>query len=376
MIKKIWPISKLYKLRQEITEMRQETISLYRNQELLISQYQRDVQKKIDKCQDWYTRMSCKLEERCNDLSLQIQDIKLQSPNKSIENQSTIEDIIKDLNTFKDQNLEDQWMTKFGYDNMISSLQLSVVEQIVPGNYERIEKLRNTHSGERCFVIGNGPSLRAADLDILKKNGEFCFASKRINLIFDQTEWRPDIWGASDLDYIEMYQDEIREIRGFPKLICAQSIVRNNIVIEDAVYYPFIQVERNPQWFNEDILRGVHFYGTITCKLINFAVYMGFKEIYLLGVDNTVPIKTNEDGKREYDPKAQNHFSGDYFTEKDMVEMNKSVIDIDKSVAYVTSAYASVKWFCDQLGVRIFNATRGGTLEVYPRVNFDSIRKR
>jgi hypothetical protein len=259
---------------------------------------------------------------------------------------------------------------------MISSLQLAVIEQIVPGNYERIKKLKNTHVGERCFVIGNGPSLRTTDLEILKENGEFCFASKRINLIFNQTEWRPDIWGASDLDYIEMYQDEIREIKEFPKLICAQSIVRNNIVIEDAIYYPFIQVERKPQWFNEDILRGVHFYGTITCKLINFAVYMGFKEIYLLGVDNTFPIKTNEDGKREYDPKAQNHFSGDYFTEKDMVEMNKNVLDIDESVTYITSAYASVKWFCDQLGVKIFNATRGGALEVYPRVDFDSIGKR
>ncbi|RKD34830.1 DUF115 domain-containing protein [Lacrimispora algidixylanolytica] len=351
MIEKIWPVNKLVKLRQEVTELRQETMLLRRESELLNHQFQQGKQ-----------GIEIKFDEKCRSLSEEMQNTK--------------EDILKVLSDSKHETHEDLWMTKFGYDNMISSLQLAVIEQVVPGNYERLSALKNTHAGERCFVIGNGPSLNTADLEILRQNGEFCFASKRINLIFDQTEWRPNIWGASDLDYIEMYQDEIREIKGFPKLICAQSIVRNNIVIEDAVYYPFIQVERQPQWFNEDILRGVHFYGTITCKLINFAVYMGFKEIYLLGVDNTVPIKINEDGKREYDPKAQNHFSGNYFTEKDMVEMNKSVIDIDESVAYVTSAYASVKWFCDQLGVGIFNATRGGTLEVYPRVNFDSIRKR
>lgn len=350
MIEKIWPINKLFKLRQDVTELRQETMEL---------------------CKE-----TMQLRKETEMLNQEIQGTK----GDMLKSLTEIEDGRKKLevlfDSYKSENQKDLWMTKFGYDIMISSLQMAVVEQVVPGNYDRVKKLQNSHMGERCFIIGNGPSLTAADLDVLKENGEFCFASKRINTIFNQTEWRPDIWGASDLDYIEMYQDDIRNIKGFPKLICAQSIVRNNIVFEDAIYYPFIQVERKPQWFNEDILRGVHFYGTITCKLINFAVYMGFKEIYLLGVDNTVPIKMNEDGTREYDPKAQNHFSEDYFTEKDMVDINKNILDIDESAAYVTSAYASVKWFCDQLGVKIFNATRGGILEVYPRVDFDSIEKK
>ena len=32
-------------------------------------------------------------------------------------------------------------------------------------------KYKNLHQGEKCFIIGNGPSLRAEDLQKLYENG-------------------------------------------------------------------------------------------------------------------------------------------------------------------------------------------------------------
>lgn len=75
-------------------------------------------------------------------------------------------------------------------------------------------------------------------------------------MIYDKTSWRPDIWAASDLDYVETYLDEIKEMKGYTKLLCAQVITRQMGIVDDAVYYPFVQMERRPPWFNAVLCLG------------------------------------------------------------------------------------------------------------------------
>ena len=53
-------------------------------------------------------------------------------------------------------------------------------------------------TGKRCFLIGNGPSLRAEDLTRLREAGEITFAFNRIYSIFDQTPWRPNFYISQD----------------------------------------------------------------------------------------------------------------------------------------------------------------------------------
>ncbi len=268
----------------------------------------------------------------------------------------------------------DHWTTRFGYDSLLANLQLAAVEQVAPGNRARLEALKDTHKGEKCFVIGNGPSLKAADLDKLKEKGIFCFGSKRINAIFDETDWRPDIWGVSDLGFISIYHDEMSELQGFPKLVPCQSIINLNIPIKDAIYFPFIQTERTPCWFNKDVTRGVHFWGTITCKLINFVVYMGFTEIYLLGVDNTIPLTVDEKGVKIIDTSVHSHFSKKYYdSQKDLQHATQNVDDIESAMQYTNQAYKDVNYFCDLFGVKVINTTRGGELEAFERGNFDTL---
>ena len=49
--------------------------------------------------------------------------------------------------------------------------------------------IKDIHKGQRGFVVGNGPSLKACDLT--KIRGEVSIASNLIHLIYDQTLWRP-----------------------------------------------------------------------------------------------------------------------------------------------------------------------------------------
>lgn len=299
----------------------------------------------------------------------------LQNQN-SVEHQNVEQQLSEQQRTLKDHQadqLNDHWMTKFGFDNLIAMLQLAQVEQQIPGNRACLEALRHTHTGETCFVIGNGPSLKAADLTVLKEKGIFCFASKRITAIFPETPWRPDVWGVSDLGFIQLYHEEMDSLEGFLKLVPCQSLLTLNIPIHDAIYFPFIQAERTPCWFNEDVTRGVHFWGTITAKLINFAVYMGFTKIYLLGVDHSWPTVKDRNGNIRYDTSVPAHFSEKYYDSE--ADYKKAVADVENAIqsyVYMTQGFRAIKYHCDRMGVEIFNATRGGKLEVFPRVDFDA----
>ena len=64
--------------------------------------------------------------------------------------------------------------------------------------HPELRRFKNSHLGERCFIVGNGPSLKIEDLEKLYVNGEITFAFNMIYKIFDQTLWRPTYYGISD----------------------------------------------------------------------------------------------------------------------------------------------------------------------------------
>ena len=49
---------------------------------------------------------------------------------------------------------------------------------------ERMLALKDTHRGQRCFIIGNGPSLKNTDLALLEN--EVTFGLNRIYLLFSK----------------------------------------------------------------------------------------------------------------------------------------------------------------------------------------------
>ena len=98
---------------------------------------------------------------------------------------------------------------------------------------------------------------------------------------------------------------------------------------------------------------------------MQLAAYMGFSEIYLLGVDHNYSIEIDSDGNIiKNDESVKNYFD----------EAKVSINDINlPKVVEMTRAYLSAERYSRDHGFRIFNATRGGKLEMFERVNFDVI---
>lgn len=224
---------------------------------------------------------------------------------------------------------------------------------------DSIQKYKSIYNRQRCFIIGNGPSLSAKDLDKLKN--EICFGTNRIFDIFDKTAWRPTYYCISDCHLIKNILKKI------PYIKCVRFItneidkkcyyVNDSLYIRNfaEIFYP------NMPKFSSDISNGIHDGYTVTYICIQIAVYMGFKEIILLGCDHNYSVTMRPDGSIEKHEGVIDHFSA---TDRVLSTPN---------TYWSTLAYQAAKKYTDEHGIKIYNATRGGKLEVFERVDFDSL---
>lgn len=227
-------------------------------------------------------------------------------------------------------------------------------------------KYKNSFCGKRCFLLGTGPSLLVSDLEKLQKNNEICFGANKIFKIFDQTTWRPDIYCATDRRILSFYQKEISELSlpdmfvayySEPKLQNLMDQLKSNpnvnlITMKNSFDENVIEFSNNPSKY---IIEG----RTVMYAMIQLAAYMGFGEIYLLGVD------FNYNDATGYDKQGTDHFCKDYVAKGEEVLIS--------SREYCLKAFLKAEEYSRNHGFRIYNATRGGKLEVFERVDINNI---
>lgn len=231
---------------------------------------------------------------------------------------------------------------------------------------EYIRSLKGTAAGKRCFIIGNGPSLTADDLDMLKNEDTFAF--NRIFYMFDRTQWRPTYYMCVDVGVLGMNLPEIEKLN-LPTIILSD-IARPSVKGKhDNIHYLFdyskFKVNRfgfDPPYISEDVSDHFCFCFTVTYDAIQLAMYMGYSEIYLLGVDHNYSVKTDAKGRVTRDESIKDYFEG----------LEKTAITAMNYEA-TTAAFEAARKYADRHGIIVKNATRGGKLEAFERVGFDSI---
>jgi len=229
---------------------------------------------------------------------------------------------------------------------------------------EALKKFRNKHLNKRCFIIGNGPSLKAEDLD--KMNNEITFAFNRIYYIFDQTNWRPTYYCSEDEKTIFPSKEEINNLKIENKFFPVNFPWDFKIHFNNAKYYIFKFGDPSVEpKFSEDIVKGIYWGNTVAYTAIQLAVYMGIREIYLLGVDHNFSKTINDKGEIVIDENAKDYFTEKYNSDKENLYIPNTEIS--------TRAFIAAKKYADKHKIKIYNATRGGKLEVFERVDFDKI---
>ncbi len=229
--------------------------------------------------------------------------------------------------------------------------------------HKNIENYKGMHKGKRCFIVATGPSLTIDDLNVLKEKEEICFSMNRIYCVFEKTEWRPDYYVVADRKIIENYWKDILELEVKDKFISDKVLYlfgekRREECLNSTLNLFHEKVGEAMQGdilFSEDFAKRSYWGWTVTYFCLQLAVYMGISEIYLLGVDcNYITNGSNQD-----------HFCDNY--------IQKGKEHIPANVDGMRTAYQVAKQYAEENNIKIYNATRGGKLEIFERVDFDSL---
>lgn len=235
---------------------------------------------------------------------------------------------------------------------------------------KKIRKFQNIHNGERCFIIGNGPSLKIDDLQRLKN--EHTFACNLIFQCFDKTEWRPEYYFFLESNSTTF---ESRELVKNLMNNCRAAFVRGGGSLYkyrddkdlDNLYYMKMKLPENIDSisFSGDCSLEVYSGTTTTYAMIQMAAYMGFKKIYLIGIDHTFSKIIDKNGNVHDGvvSKGEEHaaFLGNYN------------LPNGSEVYKAENAYCAARKYCEMNNIEIYNATRGGMLEIFERTDFDSL---
>ena len=242
-------------------------------------------------------------------------------------------------------------------------------------NEKKIKKLENLHSGKRCFVIGNGPSLNKLDLTRLKN--EYTFGVNAIYLNYEKMGFYPTYYVVEDYFVAEDRQDEINnykesEIKFFGAYL--------DYVIKKDDKTLFLNVRRNYRdkknfpLFSDDCVRYLGVGGSVTYVCLQLAYYMGFSEVYMIGFDHNYVIPnsseiSNQDRKTGFDILSKgddpNHFNPSYF--------GKGYRWHEPNVERITKGFEKARDFFTAHGRKIYNATEGGKLEIFERVPYKNL---
>lgn len=241
----------------------------------------------------------------------------------------------------------------------------------------RNEIFRNCHHGERCFIIGNGPSLETQVLSSLAHELTFVVNDFWRHPIVEQ--WQPSYCFFADpvlFDGSEPRQRYFNHVAScihsttfFVPLYAKNTIRKMALLPLSQTYYvSFVGKLKNGLWGRPDFARIVPGVTSVSQFAIMAAMYMGCSPIYLLGMDHDWLAHQGryghfyEEGKTtENHPKADSDLSPVSY-KSDL----EGVLGLWRGYEFLLKVASSE-------GIRIVNATNGGYLDVFPREEYKSL---
>lgn len=235
----------------------------------------------------------------------------------------------------------------------------------------RLRRFRNCHAGRRCFLVGNGPSLRAQDLSPMR--GELVFVTNRFVLHPQHDLIAPTYFCASDAKFMRdnmtplvaslLAEKAAKMTCFFPHKLKGILSRRGRFARQRSFY---LRWNGKRIWradaMSLDPTEGIYVGESVILDFcLPLAYYMGCREVYLVGCDTNYGLDRAPD------------YSQGYFYD---VKENPPFLRSDHGTvwySHVCRSYEIAKRLFEADGRRIYNATAGGKLEVFPRVTLDDV---
>ena len=241
------------------------------------------------------------------------------------------------------------------------------------GRYPKINKylkrnkeFRDKHKGERCFIVLNGPSL--CNYDLSKISNEFVFCT---NYFYQTNKFeivKPNYYCVTDSQFFNN-EDSEECIRELLKCNYSKFIFNINYLKKfkpnKNIYLTYSKHMPNILTIGNDLCKMSSGFISVSLFAMNTAIFMGFKEIYLLGYD--------------FEPGILKHFYHDTDTEINNKQKKRSEILKDgvcgRYWQYAQAQYQNyyIKNLSDMKNIRIFNCNEQSYVRSFPFVDYESL---
>jgi hypothetical protein len=226
----------------------------------------------------------------------------------------------------------------------------------------RLAALKDIHKGQRAFIIGNGPSLKQTDLAKLKN--EFTFGMNRIYLLFPELGFSATYFCSINDLVIEQFNADILKLP-MPKFLAWRSHRHFNPQMPIAQLPTFIYTTYTGPRFTPDVRGRVWEGATVTNLALQLAFHMGFEKVILIGVDHNFTSKGEANKTVVSQGDDPNHFAPNYFAKG----FKWQLPDLDTSEI----GYALARDAYQKAGRKVLDATVGGKLTIFPKVDYNSL---
>jgi hypothetical protein len=259
-----------------------------------------------------------------------------------------------------------------------------VISEIRQKLLSRNVSLKHMNIRERCFIMGTGPSLKQQDLKWLKNEDVFstswCMLIGNYNIIDPRYYVTPPAYGDC------RGEEYVYEMNKY-----IDQNVNSNIIILDYFDKPYIDqlnlyqdkkryyCIQETKWNQRrkkiyDLCQPSPTVQTATIMLLKVAMYMGYKEIYLIGTEHDLVNKKYDHAYsfESIDKKKYKKFY-DMVTEANKDVNNLCCREILNCQLNMYNQYYYLHNIALKNGINIYNATEGGNLDEFPRIGYKSV---
>ena len=194
---------------------------------------------------------------------------------------------------------------------------------------EKIQDFRGAHKGCKVFILASGPSLKGLDLTRLQRR--IVIGLNRSSLVYPDTHYHCTM----DQRLFDMRENLLDKTRFMFTLEGRPFGIRLKLL--------------GSEGFSHDLADGIYSGYTVSYFALQLAVYMGFTEIFYVGLD------------LRHTP-GHTHFFG-----TDDVSKNHEHTEFPKMARMLSYGATVLK----TTGVKVYNTSPISTLDCFERVSFD-----
>lgn len=300
---------------------------------------------------------------------------------------------------YKENNTIISQLNKKGFKNYVSWFEMECLFKMKPLKelspmYKMCKEalrnnkdLKNKYKNKRCFIAGTGPSVKEQDLSLLKNEYVFTvntgFKLKQFEEMNSNFHVFVDsMYFSSSMDERsqELFADEIKSklkagtMCFFSYTKAKEFISKFNLETDMTIRY---LEETAQEWWD---ITDIDFTGTtpltgavvLTASLL--AIYMGFTEINLLGVDCT-DILTSIGSKTKNADMITYAWDNDKNQQKRLeATLGNRPLESIYHIQYLKfKHFRFINDICMQQGISLYNCTKGGLLDCIERKDYESI---